>query len=188
MIKWPTTLPQKIRYGDVIKLIHKGTGCSLHSHNISYSHNNTSGQQQVTAFAGADCNDYWTVNRPHGFGALEGRRRPVADHDIIRLDHQSTRKNLHSHVGHPSPITGQQEVTAYGTDGVGDPNDDWRIEVENGGEMARESAYPVDPRFVGMRSSLSQWAQPSTVYRWSAGSDGLYQQGRQRHLVRRKSA
>jgi dolichyl-phosphate-mannose--protein O-mannosyl transferase len=87
----------------------------------------------VTAFTGADQNDYWIVKKAHGFGEFDGKGRPVANHDIIRLEHRRTRKNLHSHVGHPSPITAQQEVTAYGTDGVGDTNDDWRIDVEEGG-------------------------------------------------------
>ncbi|HZW93283.1 MAG TPA: MIR domain-containing protein [Candidatus Eremiobacteraceae bacterium] len=129
-----------IRYGDTIKLIHKRTGCSLHSHNIPYSHNYSSKQQQVTAFAGADTNDYWIVKKPHGLGKFVGKGYPVPNHDIIRLEHRNTTRNLHSHTGKPSPITAQQEVTAYGTDGVGDTNDNWRIDVEDGGEWRENVA------------------------------------------------
>jgi len=84
-------------------------------------------QQQVTAFAGADPNDYWIVKKTHGFGEFDGKGCPVKNHDIVRLEHRSTRKNLHSHTGSPSPITGQQEVTAYGIDGIGDTNDNWAL-------------------------------------------------------------
>ncbi len=151
-IKRRSILHERLRYGDVIKLRHKLTGCALHSHNLPYTHSNTSGQQQVTAFAGADRNDYWIVKGAHGFGAFDGRGGPVRSHDIIRLEHQSTRKNLHSHIGRPSPITGQQEVTAYGMDGLGDTNDDWRIDVEGGGEW-REN-LPIRLIHVGSNCAL----------------------------------
>jgi dolichyl-phosphate-mannose--protein O-mannosyl transferase len=90
-------------------------------------------QQQITAFAGADPNDYWIVKKAHGHGEFDRKGEYVKDQDIIRLEHRSTRKNLHSHINAPSPITGQQEVTAFGVDGIGDTNDNWRIDVENGG-------------------------------------------------------
>jgi dolichyl-phosphate-mannose--protein O-mannosyl transferase len=44
-----------------------------------------------------------------------------------------TGRNLHSHGGFPSPVTHQQEVTCYGNNGIGDANDNWRIEIEGGG-------------------------------------------------------
>lgn len=46
-------------------------------------------------------------------------RTPVKCNDIIRLEHFQTKKNLHSH-NFASPISKQQEVCAFGTDGVGD--------------------------------------------------------------------
>ena len=33
----------------------------------------------------------------------------------------------------PSPLSGQQEVTAFGKNSVGDANDNWRVEVEGRG-------------------------------------------------------
>ena len=142
---------KKINYRDVIKLIHKQTGSSLHSHNITCSHNNSSRQQQVTAFAGADPNDYWIVKKAHGCGEFEGKGSPVTNRDIIRLEHRSTRKNLHSHKSVPSPLTGQQEVTAYGIDGIGDENDNWRIDVENGGKWRENVAI----RLIHVRSGCA---------------------------------
>jgi dolichyl-phosphate-mannose--protein O-mannosyl transferase len=52
---------------------------------------------------------------------------------VIRLEHERTRKNLHSHSSQLSPVTGQQEVTAFGENGGGDFNDNWRVEVDGGG-------------------------------------------------------
>lgn len=46
--------------------------------------------------------------------------------DIIRLEHLETKKNLHSH-HFSSPISGNQEVSAYGTKGEGDTGDHWIV-------------------------------------------------------------
>jgi len=42
----------------------------------------------------------------------------------IRLTHLETGCNLHSH-NVRSPLSSQQEITAYGADGQGDGGDDW---------------------------------------------------------------
>jgi len=124
---------QTIKYRSIVKLIHLKTGNALHSHPTDYRHSGSSGQQQVTAFGGADTNDYWIVKGPHGNQELYKDGKAVRHGDIIRLEHRNTRRNLHSHGGVPSPVTGQQEITAFGTDGIGDTNDNWRIDIENDG-------------------------------------------------------
>lgn len=128
-----TAESRAILIGDTIRLLHRLTGFALHSHPALYSHPGTSRQQQVTAYRGADSNDYWVVKAQHGFGDTSRRGRVVSNGDIIRLEHRNTRKNLHSHRGTPSPVTGQQEVTAFGTDGVGDTNDNWRVDISQRG-------------------------------------------------------
>lgn len=121
-------------FGAKVRLRHVVTRVALHSHPATYGHPRSSGQQQVTGFAGADSNDFWRIKPQHG--QPDGARgwAPVRHGDVIRLEHLNTRRNLHSHGGIPSPVTGQQEVTAYGTAGTGDANDDWRVEVDGGGE------------------------------------------------------
>ena len=119
------------RYGNFVKLKHHQTGGSLHSHPLTYGHPGTSGQQQVTAYEGADDNDLWRIKGPNRGPNQAGR--PVLDGHRIRLEHVLTRRNLHSHARRPSPVTRQQEVTCFGNDGRGDDNDDWRLEVEGGG-------------------------------------------------------
>jgi hypothetical protein len=120
-------------YGATVKLGHYLTTYALHSHLINYSHPNTSGQQQVTAFAGYDDNDLWRVKGPHGQPTSYRAGQSVQHGEVIRLEHVLTGRNLHSHAGIPSPVTRQQEVTGFGSGGTGDGNDDWRIEVEGGG-------------------------------------------------------
>jgi hypothetical protein len=126
-------LPGGPAYRETIKLQHFLTGRRLHSHPYNYGHPGTSGQQQVTAFEGADDNDFWIIKGPHGQPEDFRAEQPVRNGDIVRLEHLLTRRNLHSHPGFPSPVTGQQEVTCYGENGLGDENDNWRVEVEGGG-------------------------------------------------------
>lgn len=130
-VGYPTIPATPVPIGSTAVLRHAATRHRLHSHPFYYGHPGSSGQQQVTAFAGADGNDYWKVMTGHG---APMRRGVVKDGDVIRLMHVATGRNLHSHGGFPSPVTGQQEVTCFGSSGVGDGNDDWRVEVEGGGQ------------------------------------------------------
>jgi len=124
---------QAVKYGDSITLTHVNTGHSLHSHGINYSHSGSSGQQQITAYSGSDSNDLWLVKAQDGLPADYYTERPIRHGNIIRLEHIQTKRNLHSHGGIPSPLTGQQEVSAYGDMGEGDFNDNWKVEVRGGG-------------------------------------------------------
>lgn len=125
--------PEPVRYRDVVRLVHDATKHALHSHNIPLCHPGTSQQQQVTAFGGNDANDLWVVKAENGMSEFARRSEVVTSGSIVRLEHRSTRKNLHSHADFPSPVTRQQEVTAFGQDGVGDANDNWRVDVADGG-------------------------------------------------------
>jgi hypothetical protein len=132
----PVKLEEPITYQSRIRLVHVVTRHHLHSHAETYGHPGTSGEQQVTAYAGSDYNDYWIVKGPHGKPESFKAGQPIENGDIIRLEHQVTRKNLHSQRGYPSPVTGstgQQEVAAFGVDGVGNSNDNWRVEVDGEG-------------------------------------------------------
>jgi len=125
-----------VRYGTTLMLRHTATNCSLHSHPLTYGHPGSSGQQQVTCFSGADDNDLWRIKGPHGQPEESRAGEPVQNGEVVRLEHVSTSKNLHSHVGIPSPVTGQQEITCYERAAVGDYNDNWRVEVDDSGQWA----------------------------------------------------
>jgi hypothetical protein len=123
-----------VTYGSRIKLEHISTDHALHSHEINYSHSGSSRQQMVTAFANRDDNDFWFVKGPHGTADDHKDKEVVQNGDIIRLEHLLSARNLHSHGNYPSPLTGQQEVTAFGELGKGDGNDNWKVEVKDGGK------------------------------------------------------
>lgn len=58
------------------------------------------------------------------------RGKPIECGSIIRLQHVQTRRYLHSHL-FGSPLTGQQEVSAFGNDNDSDTGDHWMIYCES---------------------------------------------------------
>ncbi|KAJ3195418.1 hypothetical protein HK101_000260 [Irineochytrium annulatum] len=111
---------EKVTCGSAVKLVHSASGFRLHSHSISYG--SGSGQQSVTGFAGADDpNSLFTVVGPLTENCIRGR--PIKCNAVVRLEHSSTRKFLHSHL-HQSPLSSNQEVSAYEFSDVGDH---WKV-------------------------------------------------------------
>ncbi|XP_025903710.1 stromal cell-derived factor 2 [Nothoprocta perdicaria] len=95
-----------------------------------------SGQQSVTGVSAADDgNSYWRVRGRTA--AVCERGAPVRCGQAIRLTHVGTGRNLHSH-RFTSPLSGNQEVSAFGEDGEGDYLDDWTV-VCSGTYWARDS-------------------------------------------------
>ncbi|XP_029466874.1 stromal cell-derived factor 2 isoform X2 [Rhinatrema bivittatum] len=84
-----------------------------------------SGQQSVTGVTLVDdSNSYWSVR---------GKTSTVCERGTIircgqdiRLTHVNTGRNLHSH-HFTSPLSGNQEVSAFGDNGEGDFLDDWTV-------------------------------------------------------------
>lgn len=161
----PPAPSTQVAHGATIKLGHLRTGRTLHSHSLSYGHPGSSGQQQVTAFDGADDNDLWRVKGPDGMPPDHRAGEPVAHGDVIRLEHVPTGGNLHSHAGHPSPVTEQQEVTCYGQGGIGDGNDNWRVEVDGGVWTASRRIRLIHEATNHALHSHPGWSHPQ----WTAG-------------------
>jgi len=116
-----------------IRLKHFATSMLLSSPSQSYCHPGSSGQQMVVGSAHKNTETVWLVKGKHGSGDSYPAGEAVKHGDLIRLEHISSRKNLHSHNA-PSPLTKQQEVTAFGAVGTGDENDDWQLDLENPGD------------------------------------------------------
>lgn len=120
------TCKEEFRYvtcGSSLKLYNQRQGIRLHSHDVKYG--SGSGQQSVTGSTSSDDhNSYWVVKGKNG--AHCDRGTPIKCGDKIRLQHGSTKRNLHSHF-FQSPITHNQEVSAFGEGGNGDTGDDWEI-------------------------------------------------------------
>jgi len=109
--------------GSVLKLVNQRQNVRLHSHDVKYGEG--SAQQSVTGSKSPDDhNSYWTVRGPHKEHCERGV--PVKCGDKIRLQHLSTKRNLHSHL-FQSPLTHNQEVSAFGEEGDGDTGDNWIV-------------------------------------------------------------
>ncbi|KAM6464711.1 stromal cell-derived factor 2 [Liasis olivaceus] len=109
--------------GSVVKLLNPRHGVRLHSHDVRYG--SGSGQQSVTGVTSVDdSNSYWRV-RGKSSSVCE-RGTPVKCGQTIRLTHINTGRNLHSH-HFTSPLSSNQEVSAFGEDGEGDFLDDWTV-------------------------------------------------------------
>uniref|UniRef100_A0A8D9BMH6 Stromal cell-derived factor 2 n=1 Tax=Cacopsylla melanoneura TaxID=428564 RepID=A0A8D9BMH6_9HEMI len=114
---------QYVTCGSVVKLMNVDYRVRLHSHDVKYG--TGSGQQSVTGTElKEDVNSHWTIKAATGKTCPRGEA--IKCNDIIRLTHTSSNKNLHSH-HFASPLSGAQEVSAYGKDGEGDTGDHWKV-------------------------------------------------------------
>ncbi|CAG8490670.1 11501_t:CDS:10 [Ambispora gerdemannii] len=125
--------PIDIAYGSKITIRHLNTqGGYLHSHDHSYP--GGSKQQQITLYPHKDENNLWIINNKTKPEIPFDEQDPIwiENGAIIRLEHITTNKRLHSHEVRP-PVTDvdyQNEVSGYGFPGFeGDDNDFWRVEI-----------------------------------------------------------
>jgi len=122
--------------GSVLKLYSANHDIRLHSHDVAYG--TGSGQQSVTGVPNADdANSYWQVRGSTKIGSCK-RGEPIKCGDDIRLTHMNSQKNLHSH-GFQSPLTSQQEVSCFGTEGEGDHLDNWQVQCNT--DVWKRSGY-----------------------------------------------
>jgi dolichyl-phosphate-mannose--protein O-mannosyl transferase len=126
-----------------------------------------SGQQIVTATSNPTTTDtLWWIrgpDKPRGGkknACQEGPGQMIECGSLIRLTHINTMKNLHSH-GMASPLSKQQEVSAYGLgDGKGDGGDDWTVICPKGSSKYWKREEPthfqhVDTgKFLGASSTV----------------------------------
>jgi len=125
--------------GSFIKLTNPDTGYDLSSEQKTLG--GGSGQQIITFVKNsATHNTLWWIRPAHDPHSDDDREyagqdtcqlgQPIKCGTTIRLTHQDTLKNLHSH-GYKSPLSNQQEVSGYGTgDGNGDGGDNWTVVCE----------------------------------------------------------
>ena len=114
----------RVTCGSVVKLINANFMAKLHSHDVKYG--SGSGQQSVTGTDESDDgSSYWQIKGASSAGPCT-RGSDIKCGDSIRLTHLATGKNLHSHL-FSSPLSGEQEVSAFGADGEGDTGDNWTV-------------------------------------------------------------
>ncbi len=151
-----------IRFGETIRLKHAATGRFLASLPRNYTHAGSSQQQMVVGREPKDSDSLWMIQGPDGQPPEFRNGTPLEDGDHFRLLHTNTGRNLHSHDDRPSPITGHQEVTGFGTRGIGDDNDNWELMIDGGGRWQQDKPFRL--RHVRSRQLLqSQLHDPSAL-------------------------
>jgi dolichyl-phosphate-mannose--protein O-mannosyl transferase len=136
-----------------IRIKNDRLGFYLHSLELSYG--SGSGQQIVTGFDGDhDYNSLWTVKEQENDQTPACRTgEKVKCGAYVRFEHMNTQKNLHSHSNFQSPVTGRQEVSAFGTQGDGDGGDNWEIECDSedvGGYVYGKTKFFLKHRDTGL--------------------------------------
>ena len=113
-----------ITYGSSLRIQNVITKYHLSSFGMNWS--TGSGLQIVTAVqSDKDLNILFTIKEGDTYPTkINGD--PVLCGEVIRLEHIITGKNLHSH-DFKSFVTNSQEACAFGEDGNGDVNDNYRI-------------------------------------------------------------
>ncbi|XP_036398526.1 protein O-mannosyl-transferase 2 [Megalops cyprinoides] len=161
------SMPEYLAYGSTITVKNlRIAGGYLHSHWHLYPEGVGARQQQVTAYLHKDFNNLWLVHRPDGANEQPGAPDLVRHGDIIRLEHKETTRNLHSHL-HEAPLTRKHyQVTGYGINGTGDPNDLWQVEVCGGrrGDLIKVLRSKV--RFRHRTTGCVLYSSGKTLPKW----------------------
>lgn len=131
------SMPRDVAYGAVVTLKNGRTGGGyLHSHWHLYPEGIGARQQQITTYTHKDDNNKWLI-KPYQpsdeeIVALKNEVVLLRHGNLVRLEHVPTRRNLHSH-RETAPITKKHyQVTGYGENGTGDPNDIWKVHIVGG--------------------------------------------------------
>merc|ERR1712214_177900 len=131
------SMPREVAYGAVVSLKnHRTGGAYLHSHFHLYPEGMGAKQQQVTTYAHKDENNRFVIKKWNEEPPSNIDENAVVDlvknGDLVRLEHQTSRRNIHSHT-QPAPVSKRHyQVTGYGENGTGDANDVWRLEIGDG--------------------------------------------------------
>ncbi|ODV93147.1 hypothetical protein PACTADRAFT_77517 [Pachysolen tannophilus NRRL Y-2460] len=128
--------PRELYFGSKISIRSQGlTPNLLHSHVQTYPEG--SNQQQITTYAYKDDNNNWIIHyprtskvqiNPDTYANLTSYEK-IVEGSIIRLNHDYTKANLHSHAIEAPISKRYYECSGYGNLLVGDEKDDWIIEI-----------------------------------------------------------
>ncbi|CAG0917924.1 unnamed protein product [Notodromas monacha] len=174
---------QYVTCGSAIKLMNAQLQVRLHSHDVKYG--SGSGQQSVTGTdVQEDVNSHWAVKGTAKSPCTRGE--PVECGQEIRLEHLTTKRNLHSHL-FSSPLSRNQEVSAFGEEGDGDTGDNWIVVCEGDYWERRDKVmfrHADTETYLGVTENtygrpihgqreVCAFPTPTASSRWET-SDGLY--------------
>ncbi|ELT93986.1 hypothetical protein CAPTEDRAFT_152537 [Capitella teleta] len=157
-------------FGSIVTIKnHRTGGAYLHSHWHLYPDGVGAKQQQVTTYSHKDDNNRWLVSHFNRRTDHEdGEAVIVRNGDLIRLQHVTTGRNLHSHK-EVAPITkNHYQVTCYGENGTGDANDIFRVELINAIQGNRDPVRTVRSvfRLVHMNTGCSVHSHNKQLPKW----------------------
>jgi dolichyl-phosphate-mannose-protein mannosyltransferase len=119
-------------------------GGLLHSHQHAYPVG--SKQTQITLYHYRDGNNEWKI--------MPIREAPdtnmdilLQDNSVIRLFHNSTKRNLHSHTIPAAINVYENEVSGYGNYTFGDDNDYWMVEIVSNKEKTDSFVHRLTTTF-----------------------------------------
>ncbi|XP_049959896.1 protein O-mannosyl-transferase 2 isoform X1 [Schistocerca serialis cubense] len=143
------SMPREVAYGAIITLKnHRTGGGYLHSHWHLYPEGVGARQQQVTTYTHKDDNNHFRIKKYNSEYDENSDVEFVKHGDAVRLEHVTTRRNLHSHK-EPAPVSKKHyQVTGYGENGTGDANDVWKVLIINGKDGDVVTAVSHQLRFV----------------------------------------
>ncbi|KAI8855162.1 dolichyl-phosphate-mannose-protein mannosyltransferase [Chytridium lagenaria] len=120
--------PVELAYGSKVTLKNNGRGGGLlHSHAQKYP--TGSGQQQVTCYHHKDSNNNFFIQKAWDQPSNSTEIEYVKHNDIVRLVHEQTGRNVHSHFQKAPVSASEYEVSCYGNSTFGDKNDHWKVEI-----------------------------------------------------------
>ncbi|XP_060522792.1 protein O-mannosyl-transferase 2 [Cylas formicarius] len=160
------SMPRQVAYGSVITLKnHRTGGGYLHSHYHLYPEGVGARQQQITTYTHKDDNNKWLVKR-YNMDKTEDVVI-VRSGDLVRLEHVSTKRNLHSHK-EQAPVTKKHyQVTGYGENGTGDANDVWKILVIGATDGVEVTAVTSKLKFVHYLQSCVLTTSGKQLPKWA---------------------
>jgi len=121
--------PTFVTCQSAIKLTHKESGGGFFLNSSGQNYGSGSSQQVVSISPNeADHTSHWVVREADDDPVCDVGQH-VACNSVIRLTHNQSGKNLHSHQFR-SALSGQQEISCFGDDGKGDGGDNWRVICE----------------------------------------------------------
>ena len=115
--------------GSAIKLKHVQSGGNYYLYSEK-SRNAHGSNQQIVTLSKDHLNSertMWWLHGSHDNNCTTAA--PIHCGEAVRLSHVATKRNLHTHK-YQSSLSGQQEITAFGDDYVGDGGDDWIVKCE----------------------------------------------------------
>lgn len=147
--------PRNVLFGSQVTIRSHGLSPNLlHSHPQLYP--DGSRQRQITGYGHSDSNNVWEIQFSRrsmmtfddDAKTFNGNLIDVRDGSFVRLVHNNTRSNLHSHEIPSHVSRGNYEVSGYGDDIHGDSKDDWVIEIVDQLDSANPDFHKEDPDIV----------------------------------------